>query len=287
MNDPVVGSEASGKCEEGRRQSEGRRAAAAAPQKRARRRRPGAAQARHHQSSPRKEPSRREGRRLARRVGAEERRATLRKCVRRQVGRAARAKLEAVAAVRSLLQWRRRGPRARCRQACEAEPHAAVAKAAIRRALRSRASPASSVGAPWSWRYCLGCAMRNWHLHAQQALNDVSQIQPEVVFDDATVRAATDALASAKRRLLPPAGRACGFRWASSAFAASSKAPPLRRRPGPRFVPRTVGCTRAVATCGRPRRPFGVVSKAAFRRQVGAPNVRCEDARQSRGEAPT
>ena len=62
---------------------------------------------------------------------------------------------------------------------------------------------------------------------ASQALNDVSQIQPEVVFDDATVRAATDALAAGAKRRLPPQGRACGFRWASSAFAASSKAPPL------------------------------------------------------------
>ena len=111
--------------------------------------------------------------------------------------------------------------------ACEAEPHAAVAKAAIS-ACASVAGVAGVVG-----RRALVVALlprlRDAKLASQasQALNDVSQIQPEVVFDDATVRAATDALAAGAKRRLPPQGRACGFRWASSAFAASSKAPPL------------------------------------------------------------
>ena len=140
---------------------------------------------------------------------------------------ARREKLEAVASVAKGCSGDGEALALAVAGACEAEPHAAVAKAAIS-ACASVAGVAGVVG-----RRALVVALlprlRDAKLasHAQQALNDVSQIQPEVVFDDATVRAATDALAAGAKRRLPPQGRACGFRWASSAFAASSKAPPL------------------------------------------------------------
>ncbi len=140
---------------------------------------------------------------------------------------ARREKLEAVASIARGCSGDGEALALAVAAACEAEPHAAVAKAAIS-ACASVAGVAGVVG-----RRALVVALlprlRDAKLasHAQQALNDVSQIQPEVVFDDATVRAATDALAAGAKRRLPPQGRACGFRWASSAFAASSKAPPL------------------------------------------------------------
>ncbi|CAH0369443.1 unnamed protein product [Pelagomonas calceolata] len=140
---------------------------------------------------------------------------------------ARREKLEAVASVARACSGDGEALALAVAAACEAEPHAAVAKAAIS-ACASVAGVAGVVG-----RRALVVALlprlRDAKLASQasQALNDVSTIQPEVVFDDATVRAATDALAAGAKRRLPPQGRACGFRWASSAFAASSKAPPL------------------------------------------------------------
>ena len=140
---------------------------------------------------------------------------------------ARREKLEAVASVARACSGDGEALALAVAAACEVEPHAAVAKAAIS-ACASVAGVAGVVG-----RRALVVALlprlRDAKLASQasQALNDVSQIQPEVVFDDATVRAATDALAAGAKRRLPPQGRACGFRWASSAFAASSKAPPL------------------------------------------------------------
>ena len=140
---------------------------------------------------------------------------------------ARREKLEAVASVARACSGDGEALALAVAAACEVEPHAAVAKAAIS-ACASVAGVAGVVG-----RRALVVALlprlRDAKLASQasQALNDVSQIQPEVVFDDATVRAATDALAAGAKRRLPPQGRACGFRWASSAFTASSKAPPL------------------------------------------------------------
>ena len=140
---------------------------------------------------------------------------------------ARREKLDAVASVARACSGDGEALALAVAAACEVEPHAAVAKAAIS-ACASVAGVAGVVG-----RRALVVALlprlRDAKLAAQasQALNDVSQIQPEVVFDDATVRAATDALAAGAKRRLPPQGRACGFRWAASAFAASSKAPPL------------------------------------------------------------
>ena len=110
-------------------------------------------------------------------------------------------------------------------QACEAEPHAAVAKSAV------QACAAVAGGAGGAGRRALVAALlprlRDAKLaqHTARALAAVASVQPEVVFDDTTVRAAADALAAGAKRRLPPAGRAAGFRWAAAAFAASPKAP--------------------------------------------------------------
>ena len=283
VNNSAVGRR--GKCEEGRRQAKRQHTTTAAapgsgPAAAARL----AAQARHDPSAPAKAPSPEKGDDL---LAALARRGVSPPYDAAFEGKwdARREKLEAVASVARACSGDGEASRSLLRQLVKWSPTRPSPRRLLVRAFWSRASPAWSVGVRWSWRCYLGCATPNWQSQASQALNDVSQIQPEVVFDDATVRAATDALAAG-----PSGVAACGPRVRVSMGVVClcgvvEGASPLDEGLG-RALCR--GLWDAHGPFERPpaTRPFGAGRAAARRRQVSSADARCEDARESPG-APT